>query len=474
VSQNTETLNRQHSNSHLARVNDLSTTSQADWSFSYLRRTETLWGPHGYHRYPAKFIPQLVRRIIEDYSSPGALIGDPFLGSSTTGVEALRAGRRFWGSDINPVALLISQAKCAPLNPQKLERTWGQLEDQVSQISGVDRRGLTRTEKNYIRDIDIAHASAEERLAYWFPKSYSTVLDNLLQEILDLRGESNRIFFLCAFSNILRRCSIWLSGSTKPQKDLDKILSDPIESFTRQARDMIRRNKLYWSDLIVSGIKPDSVNERYRINREDARRLSWRTGKLDLVVTSPPYATCYEYTEIHQLTQLWLDQYGILPDIKWQKLCIGSRTTSGHPTRETEGTKPTIPIVAEMALTQLEALSAGPAGHAAMREAKALRLYFHDMQAVFKELRRVVARNKRLVIVIGDSCKRGIEIPTTSTLCAMAAGAGFNLEEKIARQVPVRVLVITRDQKTGRFSSTADSDTQAYPEENILVFRRRP
>src|SRR5688572_19799015 len=77
-----------------------------DWSFAHLKQTETSWGPHGYHRYPAKFIPQLVRRIIERYSSSGSLVGDIFLGSATTGIEALRTGRRFWGSDINPVALL--------------------------------------------------------------------------------------------------------------------------------------------------------------------------------------------------------------------------------------------------------------------------------------------------------------------------------------------------------------------------------
>jgi DNA modification methylase len=72
-----------------------------DWTFAHLRRVETLWGPHGYHRYPAKFIPQLVSRLIELYSAPGDLVGDPFLGSATTGIEALRMGRRFWGSDIS-------------------------------------------------------------------------------------------------------------------------------------------------------------------------------------------------------------------------------------------------------------------------------------------------------------------------------------------------------------------------------------
>src|SRR5262249_23847266 len=89
---------------------DQPTVANEDWSFANLKPSQTLWGPHGYHRYPAKFIPQLVRPIIENYSSPDALVGDPFVGSATTGIEALRTERRFWGADINPVALLISKA----------------------------------------------------------------------------------------------------------------------------------------------------------------------------------------------------------------------------------------------------------------------------------------------------------------------------------------------------------------------------
>lgn len=87
---------------------------KVDWSFANLKPSQTLWGPHGYHRYPAKFIPQLVRRLIESYSTANSLVGDPFLGSATSGIEALRTGRAFWGADINPVALLISEAKCNP------------------------------------------------------------------------------------------------------------------------------------------------------------------------------------------------------------------------------------------------------------------------------------------------------------------------------------------------------------------------
>lgn len=54
----------------------------------------------------------------------------------------------------------------------------------------------------------------------------------------------------------------------------------------------------------------------------------------------------------------------------------------------------------------------------------------------------------------------------------MARACGLALERKIVRKVPARVLVSTRDKKTGRFSSSAQSDTQVYPEEHVLVFRR--
>ena len=55
--------------------------AEENWSFANLKPSQTLWGPHGYHRYPAKFIPQLVWRLIEDYSTAHSLVGDPFLGS---------------------------------------------------------------------------------------------------------------------------------------------------------------------------------------------------------------------------------------------------------------------------------------------------------------------------------------------------------------------------------------------------------
>jgi DNA modification methylase len=444
--------------------------TKEDWSFANLKPSQTLWGPHGYHRYPAKFIPQLVRRLIESYSTANSLVGDPFLGSATTGIEALRTGRAFWGADINPVALLISRAKCHPLEPHAVQNYWRRLDQRLEGLPHIGRRALTTDEKAAIQAIDIARACSEERLAYWFPSAHRVPLERLLHVLTRLRNPVLRTFFLCAFSNALRGCSIWLSGSTKPQKDLEKVLSDPVASFRRQVRDMLRRNHLYWADLIDSHITPSAVPLSCAIERQDARQLRLSDGQLDLVVTSPPYATCYQYLELHQLTQLWFERHQLIESNGLRHDCIGGKGVSARESdtaNSSTGSKR-----ADQALSKLAGLGHGPVANAVSREVRALRYYFQDMQAAISEMARVTARGKYLVLIIGDSTKRGVNIPTSAALAEMAIASGLELQRKIVRKVPARVLVSTRDRKTGRFSSAEQSDTRAYPEENILIFRR--
>ncbi len=442
-----------------------------DWTFAHLRRVETLWGPHGYHRYPAKFIPQLVSRLIELYSAPGDLVGDPFLGSATTGIEALRMGRRFWGSDISQVALLISRAKCIPLDPRIVREAWQQLDPMLDSIPHPGRRPLSREEQDVISSIDIARATGEERLHYWFPAAYRESLTIILQYILLFPDEGVRTFFLCGFSNILKRCSIWLSGSTKAQKDPGKVLGDPVEEFRIQAHSMIQRNRLYWDDLVGRAINPAELVDRCNIYQQDARRLALADGTFDLLVTSPPYAICYEYKEIHQLTQLWFERCGILCQEHLQDAWIGSKGIA-HRSQAAIVSLHTGSAAADAALLELASLAPASSAHGVHREVRALRYYFQDMCAALGELVRVTAPGKRLVLIVGDSYRRGVTIPTSAALCEMACSAGFELERKMVRQIPVRVLVSTRDKKTGRFSSSAQSDTQVYPEEHVLVFKR--
>ncbi|MBO9377897.1 hypothetical protein GG804_14075 [Sphingomonas histidinilytica] len=54
---------------------------------------------HGEH--PTEKPRRLMSEIIADFTKPGDLILDPFMGSGTTGVAAVMAGRRFVGIEMN-------------------------------------------------------------------------------------------------------------------------------------------------------------------------------------------------------------------------------------------------------------------------------------------------------------------------------------------------------------------------------------
>src|SRR5689334_2972771 len=79
---------------------------------------------HRLFRYPAKFHPPVAAALIEQFSSPGDLILDPFVGSGTTLVEAAVRGRRSIGTDIDPLAVAVSRAKSTTLDAADVSRAF--------------------------------------------------------------------------------------------------------------------------------------------------------------------------------------------------------------------------------------------------------------------------------------------------------------------------------------------------------------
>lgn len=55
--------------------------------------------------YPNQKPTKIIEPFIKAHTSPGDLVVDPFCGSGSTGVAALKHGRRFYGGDTNPAAV---------------------------------------------------------------------------------------------------------------------------------------------------------------------------------------------------------------------------------------------------------------------------------------------------------------------------------------------------------------------------------
>jgi len=64
--------------------------------------------PRIHRGYPAEKPPAVSEVMIKQSSAPGELVADPFMGSGSVGVAAVRNGRRFCGTDVNPEAVRLT------------------------------------------------------------------------------------------------------------------------------------------------------------------------------------------------------------------------------------------------------------------------------------------------------------------------------------------------------------------------------
>lgn len=110
---------------------------------------------HSFYKYPACFSSEFARAVILNFSDPGDVVLDPFMGSGTTLVEALAAGRHAIGSDINPIAHLVAQVKTSVLSQRDLDKISAWF-DKIQPKLGLTRRirsDLDWHEEGYQKDI---------------------------------------------------------------------------------------------------------------------------------------------------------------------------------------------------------------------------------------------------------------------------------------------------------------------------------
>ncbi|MCD6247692.1 MAG: site-specific DNA-methyltransferase [Candidatus Diapherotrites archaeon] len=426
-------------------------TEDASWSFENLSRKETSYATHGYHRYPAKFIPQLARRCIEDYSTEGEIVCDPFMGCGTTLVEALISGRKAVGVDINPVAWLITKAKAVPIEPEKLKKEINKILSDISAFIEFKKNKIKP-----LKEIDIEPTIPDnERIKYWFPHDY------IREELGIILGRINRIedleirnFCLCAFSQILKNCSVWLMKSVKPTRDLKKKPADPFQAFKKHINYMVRGNEELFK-LMPEHVKR-SLDKYLIAERRDARDLPCKSNSVSLIVTSPPYVTSYEYADLHQLTALWLGYTKNV--IEFREGFIGSiyKRTAIYDGIKSE--------IAKKEIKELEKKS--------KREAEAVRNYFFEMQQCFEEMHRILKHGGKACIVIGNTELKKVKILNAEVFVEIMLNIGFGIHKIIKRRIPSKTLPSTRDSKTGRFTSNHKADRLAYAYEYILIMEK--
>lgn len=421
------------------------------WSFSDKTIKDTTYLTHSYYTYPAKFIPQLVNRLMTLYSNENDIIVDPFMGSGTTIVEAMLYNRKSLGVDINPIAKLVSKVKTTPLNIKKLKS-----EHEVLINKLCDTYDDKESFFNQINTVDILEKSKSrmvknERIDYWFKQSQKDDLSIILYHILDIKNEDIKDFYLIAFAQILKTTSIWLQKSVKPTRDLNKKDVDAIKLFISKSGSMIKKHDSF--NLQLSDDVLNNINEYRKVFCSDSREIPLEDLEASMIITSPPYVTSYEYADLHQLPSLW---FGYLDDLpSFRKNFIGSR----YKTHEKVDLKSNL---AYEIISKFEGT----------KKSDELYSYYADMLESFTEMKRILKPHGIAAIVIGNTKYKNIEILNAEIFIEQMNNIGFRTKEIIHREIPSKMLPTTRDAKTGRFAKARDSTNIVYPTEYILIMER--
>ncbi len=252
---------------------------------------------HGFHSYPARFHPVLVRTLLAARAKPGMTVCDPFCGSGTTLVEALLAGCRGVGSDLNPLALELARIKAlAPTDAHRrlpdelLERT-----KQIGEASWARVKARTRTKSS---------GEQWDDPTMYAPHVFRELVG--LRELIDAPpggpvGALLRRAMLLCFSSLLIKVSRQ-SSETAPglqERTIGKGLASRL--FQRKAEELVKGLRDLW-ELVPPGAPSPLVQ------KGDARRLKHvADASVDLIVTSPPYLGTYDYADHHIRRLGWLE-----------------------------------------------------------------------------------------------------------------------------------------------------------------------
>ncbi len=231
---------------------------------------------HNFYRYPARFSPLFVREAIRQYSRPGDVILDPFMGGGTTVVEAIALGRKAIGVDLNTLAHFVTTVKTTPLTDGDGDVLQAWLRD--VQTAGPQR--LHESEEP-VRNL---------------PDHLQLVLADLMAKVLWLPLERQRLFIRC----VLLKTGQWAIDC----KNRVPSGREMLKQFSLNLEEMLAGIDEFVKTCQVEGVKKSKIRQnRLLLCRSTAgMETESKLGNLPtptLVVTSPPYPA------VHILYHRW-------------------------------------------------------------------------------------------------------------------------------------------------------------------------
>ena len=257
---------------------------------------------HRLHPYLGKFIPQLVEIFLRKYFAPGQTVLDPFSGSGTTLIQANELGMNSIGYDISAFNVLLTRAKTAEYDLDRLTNEVLDVLDQVRLATqpGVHQLTLGGAENlSALRSALVSKTDSEYLLQWLAPQALSELLTyrrviergnyrygDILKVILSRSARSARLttHFELDFPKRPQTTSYFCHKHSR------------VCSPTTEAFKFLRRYSLDTVER-VRQFSPLRTAAQVVVEHTDSREAN--IPQIDGMVTSPPYVGLIDYHEQH-------------------------------------------------------------------------------------------------------------------------------------------------------------------------------
>ena len=413
-----------------------------------LQRQSTRYSAHGIHEYRGKFNPQIVRAIGNIIGlKPKDWVLDPFCGCGTTLLESAHIGWNAIGIDLNPLGVIISDAKIAALKiPASILNSQIQiLESKLLKLSKglsfdqafsqIQMLGITKN--NWQADFEY-----HDYLRKWFKESVLAQLSAIVTHIDSLPSKEVQTILRVILSDILREVSLQDAADLRIRRRKSPAENLPViplflNSMKRKVQTILRAREFiphiettqrallgdakYCSDLIRKNPEFESV-------------------KFNAAITSPPYSTALPYIDMHRLSLVFLGLVTPREIHSLERSLVGNREITRKHRQQIEQNieknSSNLPIECVAFCSEMKkAVNSKTDGFRKQDKPALVYEYLSNMATMFEQVYQLLQEGAIYALIVGKNTSvlggKSFVINTPEHLSLIAQSKGFDVEEII-------------------------------------------
>ncbi|WP_322881099.1 hypothetical protein [Pandoraea sputorum] len=402
--------------------------------------------------YYAGYAEQFAREALESLSRPGAFVFDPWNGAGTTTFCAASLGLRSFGTDLNPVMVVVAKARCA--SSADAAKARAKVELCISTATLVADEG--------------------DPLLPWIGPEGTAFVRSLANFSLSNRAGSKAAETLPSLRSRVSKAPRWscllLLAIFRAVKSGAAVVTSSNPTWTKAptepsswatARD-------WWNKIAVELTALESINNeratRYgiplgpsEVRCASSESIPLEDSMVDVVLTSPPYCTRIDYAvaTLVELAVLGLSSEVVNSTLR--KELLGTTSIRGSAPERVSGWGKTCNEL-------LDNIFEHPSSGSRSYYYKNFAQYFDSLYRSMRELGRIVKSDGVVCVVLQGSHYKELPIDLPAIFVEMAKNNKLKLTDALSFDVTQHFGNINQSSRKYR--------TQSRVTEQVLVFRR--